>query len=74
VAWYGFGRGLIEILRSDSLLVFGQKLMVYLGLITCAVAIVFYIFMLRRSKTKPDEVEAFVNAKKQEADTQTEEE
>ncbi len=73
VAWYGFGRGLIEILRSDSLMVFGQKLMVYLGLITCAVAIAFYVIMLRRSKTKPDEVAEFVKAKKQEADAETEE-
>ena len=75
VAWYGFGRGLIEILRSDSLLVFGQKLMVYLGLITCAVAIVFYVLMLRRSNNKPDEVAEFVKAKendKNDGETDTE--
>lgn len=63
VAWYGFGRGLIEILREDSLLVFGQKLMVYLGLTTCAAAIVFYVILLRRNRNKTDEVEAFVKAK-----------
>jgi len=63
VAWYGLGRGLIEILRSDSLLIFGQKLMVYLGLITCVVAITFYVILLRRSKNKTDEVEEFVKAK-----------
>jgi N-acetylneuraminic acid mutarotase len=44
-------------------MVFGQKLMVYLGLITCAVAISFYVVMLKRSKTKVDEVEAFLGAK-----------
>ena len=57
------------------MLVFGQKLMVYLGLITCAVAIVFYVLMLRRSKNKPDEVAEFVKAKennKNDGETDTE--
>jgi len=63
VAWYGFGRGLIEILRSDSLLVFGQKLMVYLGLLTCATAIAIYVVLLRRAETKTDEVAEFLQAK-----------
>lgn len=63
VAWYGFGRGLIEILRTDSLRVFGYKLMVYLGLASCAAAIVVYILLWRKSRTKIDEVDAFVASK-----------
>lgn len=61
VAWYGFGRGFIEILREDSLLVFGQKLMVYVGFITCAAAIVAYILLSRRGGR--DEVADFLGAK-----------
>lgn len=61
VAWYGFGRGFIEILREDSLLVFGQKLMVYLGFITCAAAITAYIVLSKRENK--DEVADFLGAK-----------
>jgi len=39
IAWYGLGRGFIEMLRSDSLRVFDLKLMVILGFATCAVAL-----------------------------------
>ncbi len=63
VAWYGLGRGFIEFLREDSLLVFGQKLMVYLGFITCAAAIIVYVLLLRRSKTEKESVEEFLKAK-----------
>lgn len=60
VAWYGFGRAWIEFLRDDSLLIGGQKLMVYLGFATCIVAVVISVLMLRR---KDGEVEDFLAAK-----------
>ena len=50
VAWYGFGRGWIEFLRSDSLMIGNQKLMVYLGFLSCAVAVAVHIYLYRRSK------------------------
>ncbi len=52
VAWYGFGRALIEILRSDSLLIGGQKLMVYLGFITCAAAVGFHVYLYIKARNE----------------------
>lgn len=63
VAWYGFGRAWIEFLRSDSLLVGGQKLMVWLGFITCAAAIGAHIYLYRRSNK---ELSEFTAMKKEE--------
>lgn len=64
VAWYGFGRAWIEFLRTDSLLIFGdQKLMVYLGFISCAAAIVGYVLLRNRAKNKESETDAFLRAK-----------
>ncbi len=66
VAWYGFGRGFIEILREDSLLVFGQKLMVYVGFISCAAAITAYVLLAKRGHK--DEVADFIGSKAAEAE------
>ena len=45
--------------------------MVYLGLLTCVVAITFYVILLHRSKTKTDEVAEFVKVKSAESDKET---
>lgn len=66
VAWYGFGRAWIEMLRSDSLYVGNQKLMVWLGFITCAAAVVGYILLSRRGTAKETEVDDFLTAKAEE--------
>jgi len=55
VAWYGFGRGLIEGLRTDSLYLFGTGLRVSqaLGFVSCIIAlgILVYLYLFR----EPDE-------------------
>lgn len=55
VAWYGFGRGLIEGLRTDSLYLFGTGLRVSqaFGFLTCIIAlgILVYLYLFR----EPDE-------------------
>ncbi|SMC45695.1 prolipoprotein diacylglyceryl transferase [Papillibacter cinnamivorans] len=51
VAWYGFGRGLIEGLRTDSLYLWGTGLRVsqVVGFVSCAAALIIY-FIHRRVK------------------------
>ena len=50
-AWYGFGRGLIEGLRTDSLYLFGTGLRVsqFFGFFTCIVAlgVLVYLYLFR---------------------------
>ena len=50
-AWYGFGRGLIEGLRTDSLYFFGTGLRIsqFIGFFTCivALAILVYLYLFR---------------------------
>lgn len=65
VAWYGFGRAFIEMLRTDSLRVFGYKLMVFLGFLSYAAAIVAYIIVRKKSVAKTDEVDDFMADKYQ---------
>ena len=60
VAWYGFGRAWIEFLRVDSLPLGSHRLMVYLGFISCAVAIAAHIYLFKRSK---NEIKDFEQAK-----------
>ncbi len=57
LAWYGLGRGLIEILRTDSCRgLFGEKLFVWLGLLSFAVCTVLLVYFLK--KTKRTELDA----------------
>ncbi len=67
-AWYGIGRALIELLRTDSLSIVGgtvefwyQKLMLWLGLTVFTAAIIAYIILSRKPKT--DEVAEFLGKK-----------
>lgn len=65
VAWYGFGRAFIELLRTDSLEIFGLKLMVILGFLSCVAAIVAYIIVRKKSVARIDEVDDFMADKYQ---------
>ncbi len=47
VAWYGFGRAWIEFLREDSIMIGSQRLMVYLGFTTCAIAIAAHVYLYK---------------------------
>lgn len=49
MAWYGFGRGFIEMLRADSLYIGGLKLSVLIGFVSFAVAIVMLIVLSKKS-------------------------
>lgn len=53
VAWYGFGRGLIEGLRADSLYLFGTGLRISqaVGFASCVVAlgVLVYLYLFRES-------------------------
>ena len=52
-AWYGFGRGFIEILRTDSLMIGSIKVSCLLAFLLC-IASVTAIAVIRK-KTKPEE-------------------
>ena len=60
VAWYGFGRGLIESLRTDSLYFFGTGIRTsqLLGFASCAVAIILILWKLSKH---PAPEELYVN-------------
>ncbi len=49
-AWYGFGRGFIEILRTDSLMWGPIKVSCLLGFLASAVSIAIIVFMRKRIK------------------------
>ncbi|MCF0123325.1 MAG: prolipoprotein diacylglyceryl transferase [Ruminiclostridium sp.] len=63
VAWYGFGRGIIESLRTDSLYFFGTGIRTsqMVGFVSCAIAVVIILWKLRQ---KPDRRDLYVNKKK----------
>ncbi len=54
VAWYGFGRMLIEGLRTDSLYIPGTAIRVsqLLGALSCAAAVIAFVIMWKRSDEK----------------------
>jgi phosphatidylglycerol:prolipoprotein diacylglycerol transferase len=62
IAWYGFGRGLIESLRTDSLMLFGSetiRVSQLLGFLSCIVAVALLIYF---TQVKPQDPAAmFVN-------------
>ncbi len=63
LAWYGLGRGLIEILRTDSLHgLFGEKLFVYLGLGSFVICTALLIIMLKKAKKDEEELKAYESA------------
>lgn len=49
-AWYGFGRGFIELLRTDSLMIGNIKVSALLSYLLCVTAVALLVFMLKRSK------------------------
>ncbi|MFI3227208.1 MAG: prolipoprotein diacylglyceryl transferase [Clostridia bacterium] len=56
--WYGFGRGFIEGLRTDSLWLGSFRISQVLGFVTCAIASVILIYLLK----KPLNILKFENA------------
>lgn len=56
VAWYGFGRGLIESLRTDSLYFFGTGIRTsqLLGFASCAAAVILILWKLSKHPSPED--------------------
>ncbi len=55
LAWYGFGRAIIETLRTDSLMIGPFKVSLLLGILLCAASITA-IVVIRKRLSKKDEV------------------
>lgn len=55
VIWYGIGRGMIEGLRTDSLMLGELRISQVLGFLSALVAIGFYIFFKKKFLSKADE-------------------
>lgn len=70
LAWYGFGRGLIEGLRTDSLYFFttGIRVSQLLGFASCALALLLLFWKL---KSHPDPGALYVNRPSQTKEEQT---
>lgn len=62
LAWYGLGRGLIEILRTDSCTLFGVKIFVYLGLGSFVVCPILLVYLLKKAKREEAELQAYQSA------------
>lgn len=67
-AWYGFGRGFIELLRTDSLMLGGIKVSSLLSFILCISASVLLTVILNRLKTQNTETE-YVNIFSEQVET-----
>lgn len=62
LAWYGLGRGFIEMLRTDSLRVGGFKLMVILGFACFILGTVCLIVGMKRQKARKVVADSEINA------------
>ena len=58
--WYGFGRGIIELLRTDSLMLGNIKVSCLLSFAICITSAVLLVVFSRRAaeKAEPDDYEA----------------
>ena len=50
LAWYGFGRGFIELLRTDSLMFLGLKVSSVLSFVLCIAAVSLIVWIKKRQK------------------------
>jgi phosphatidylglycerol:prolipoprotein diacylglycerol transferase len=55
--WYGFGRGFIELLRTDSLMIGNIKVSCMLSFIICVCSAVALVVLLNKNKRKTKETE-----------------
>ncbi len=58
-AWYGFGRGFIEILRTDSLMIGGIKVSCLLAFLLCVASVGAIIVIRKKLKPEPEYVSVF---------------
>lgn len=64
IGWYGLGRGLLELLRTDSLRVFGVKAFVVLGLGSFAASIILMSISMRKAGKESAEIKEYRDAVK----------
>ncbi|MBE6650501.1 MAG: prolipoprotein diacylglyceryl transferase [Ruminococcaceae bacterium] len=57
LAWYGLGRGFIELLRTDSLEIFGFRVSALVGFASALIFGTLYLVRLKKSKDKHDNTE-----------------
>lgn len=60
IAWYGLGRGFIELLRTDSLYVGSVKISVVVGFVSMFAAIIAYILLASKAKKAAAEAVEYV--------------
>ncbi|MBE6569898.1 MAG: prolipoprotein diacylglyceryl transferase [Ruminococcaceae bacterium] len=69
LVWYGFGRMLIEGLRTDSLMIGPFRVSQLVGLASLVIGII--IFIMNRKKLRGNKEEAYENVYKSDAETET---
>ena len=74
--WYGFGRGIIELLRTDSLMIGNIKVSCLLSFAICIAGAVLLVVFSRRAaeKAEPDDYEAVFADNADEPTEETQEE
>lgn len=65
-AWYGFGRGFIEILRTDSLMIGNIKVSCLLAFLLCISSIIAIILIRKRIKPEGEYVSQFEDSVEEE--------
>ena len=74
LGWYGFGRAWIEMLRTDSLYVFGMKFSVLVGILSVIICIVGMLVLSKRAKKQTEETTYTAKFASVKVETVTEEE
>ncbi len=65
-AWYGFGRGFIEILRTDSLMLGSIKVSCLLAFLLCIASVIAIIVIQNKIKPEPQYVSVFSENREEE--------
>lgn len=65
-AWYGFGRGFIEILRTDSLMLGSIKVSCLLAFLLCIASVTAIIVIRKKLKPEAEYIEQFADSAEEE--------
>ena len=68
-AWYGFGRGFIEILRTDSLMWGNIKISCLLAFLLCAASVTAIIVIRNKMKPEKEYISVFIENMEEENET-----
>jgi len=67
LAWYGFGRAIIETLRTDSLMIGPFKVSLLLGILLCIVSVTLIVIIRKKLKEKEAVYESVFSDEAEEA-------